>query len=262
MDTKGLNPGAMMTTHALAAALDDILEIATFTDISNNGLQVANDGTLTRVLCGVDANLKLLQTAVEKGAECIVCHHGISWGDSLKYITGLNYAVISQAVRNNIAIYAAHLPLDAHPQYGNNAQICRALGLIEPDSAFDYHGHTIGFTAELPEPLAFEAFAERVRGVISASAAALHFGRDEIRTVGVVSGGAADMADQARKLGVDLFLTGEPSLQGYNLAEQLQQNVIFAGHYPTEIFGVRALSAMIRDELRIPSECIDFKTPF
>jgi dinuclear metal center YbgI/SA1388 family protein len=251
-----------MTAIELAAFLDNILETDNFKDISNNGLQIENEGPLSRVLCGVDANLKLLDLAAEKGAECIVCHHGISWGDSLKRITDLNYRIVSKAIRHNIAVYACHLPLDAHPQYGNNAQICRALGLIEPDSAFDYHGQNIGFTAELPEPLAFSDFAARVRSVISESAAALHFGRDEIRTVGVVSGGAADMTDQARKLGVDLFLTGEPSLQGYNLAEQLRQNVIFAGHYPTEIFGVRALCKMMRDELRIPSECVDFKIPY
>ena len=251
-----------MTTNELAEFLNRTLEIERFKDASNNGLQVANDGTLSKVLCGVDANLKLLNMAKEQGAECIVCHHGISWGDSLKFITGLNYEIISFAVKNNIAIYACHLPLDAHAEYGNNAQICNVLGLIEPDPAFDYHGNSIGFTAELPEAVLFDEMHGRIKKLIAENAQALHFGSESIQKIGVVSGGASDMIDQAHELGVDLYLTGEPSLQGYNLAEQLHQNVIFAGHYATEIFGVRALSELINSELDVSAECIDFKTPY
>ena len=251
-----------MTTNELAEFLNKILEIETFKDVSNNGLQVANDGTLNKVLCGVDANLKLLNKAKECGADCIICHHGISWGDSLKYITALNYEIVSFAIKNNIAIYAVHLPLDAHPEYGNNAQICKTLKLIEPEPAFDYHDQPIGFTAELMEDLSFKEFCKRVNEVISTSFSALNFGNESIRKVGIVSGGAADMIDQAKEIGVDIYLTGETSLQGYNLAEQLKMNVVFAGHYATEIFGVRALSKLIQNELEIPTECIDFKTPF
>jgi len=251
-----------MTTVQLTEFLNKILEIDKFKDVSNNGLQVANDGTLTKVLCGVDANLKLLNEAKECGAECIVCHHGISWGDSLKYITALNYEIVSLAIKNNIAIYACHLPLDAHADYGNNAQICKALNLIEPDPAFDYHGQTIGLTAELEAPLSFEEICGRVNDELSTSFSALNFGPESIQRIGIVSGGAADLIDQARELGVDLYITGEPSLLGYNLAEQLRMNVIFAGHYATEIFGVRALAELIRTELGIPAECIDYKTPF
>ena len=251
-----------MTTNELAEFLNKILEIETFKDVSNNGLQVANDGTLNKVLCGVDANLKLLDKAKECGADCIVCHHGISWGDSLKYITALNYDIISFAIKNNIAIYAVHLPLDAHPEYGNNAQICKALKLIEPEPAFDYHNQPIGFTAELTTALSFKEFCERINETISTSFSALNFGNKNIHKIGIVSGDAADMIDQAKEIGVDIYLTGESSLQGYNLAEQLKMNVVFAGHYATEIFGVRALAKIIQNEFKIYAECIDFKTPF
>ncbi|MDD2600262.1 MAG: Nif3-like dinuclear metal center hexameric protein [Kiritimatiellae bacterium] len=251
-----------MTTIELAEFLNKTLEVEKFKDVSNNGLQVANNGTLTRVLCGVDANLKLLREAKERGADCIVCHHGISWGDSLKHITGLNYELVALAIKSNIAIYGVHLPLDAHPVYGNNAQICKALQLVELDPGFDYHGQNIGYTAELTEALTFEQICTEVTDKISNSFSALNFGSASIRKIGVVSGGAADLAGQAQELGVDLFITGEPSLLGYNLAEQLRINVIFAGHYATEIFGVRALSEVISQELGIPAECVDYKTPF
>lgn len=251
-----------MTTNELAEFLNRTLEVEKFKDASNNGLQVANDGTLTKVLCGVDANLKLLNMAKEQSAQCIVCHHGISWGDSLKYITGLNYEIISFAIKNNIAIYACHLPLDAHVEFGNNAQICKTLGLIEPDPAFDYHENSIGFTAELPEAISFNEVHAKIKSLIAENAQALHFGTEFIQKIGIVSGGAAEMVGQAHDIGVDLYLTGEPSLVGYNQAEQLRQNVVFAGHYATEIFGVRALCELINNELNIPSKCIDFKTPY
>ncbi|MFO7936405.1 MAG: Nif3-like dinuclear metal center hexameric protein [Kiritimatiellia bacterium] len=251
-----------MTTYELAEFLNRTLRIENFRDVSNNGLQLANDGTLSKVICGVDANLKLLEIAKEKGAECIVCHHGISWGDSLRYITGLNYRILSLALKNNIAIYACHLPLDAHDEFGNNAQICKTLGLIEKDAAFDYHGELIGFTAELPQPVSFNEFCDKIKTNITDTFQTLHFGTENIQKVGIVSGGAADMTDQAHDLGVDLFLTGETTLQAYNLAEQLHQNVVFAGHYATEIFGVRALSELINSELGIPAECMNFHIPF
>jgi putative NIF3 family GTP cyclohydrolase 1 type 2 len=184
----------------------------------------------------VDANLKLLAKAKESGADCIVCHHGISWGDSLQYITGLNYEIISFAIKNNIAIYACHLPLDAHAEYGNNAQICKILKLIEAESAFDYHGQNIGFTAELTEALSFDEICARVNNVVSTSFNALNFGTDSIQKIGIVSGGASDLVGEAKELGLDLYLTGEPSLLGYNLAEQLKIHAVFS---VTELFGAK-----------------------
>jgi len=244
----------------LVSLLDDTLECSTFQDASNNGLQIANAGTVTRVVAGVDASMRLLKEAAQRGADCVICHHGISWGDSLKRITGLNHRIVAFAIQHNIALYAAHLPLDAHPRFGNNAQLCKALGLRNLAPAFYYHGNnTIGFTGTYDKPLRLEDFCARVRKAVTLELRMVNFGRDRVRRVGVVSGGAADMLDQAAALGCDVFLTGEPSLQGYNLAENLEQNVVFAGHYATEIFGVRALAALVKRRLSIPAECIDFK---
>ncbi|HRR32694.1 MAG TPA: Nif3-like dinuclear metal center hexameric protein [Kiritimatiellia bacterium] len=243
----------------LVALLDGTLRCSAFQDVSNNGLQIANSGTVSRVVTGVDASLRLLQEAERRGADCVVCHHGLSWGDSLKRITGLNHRLVAFAIRHNIAVYAAHLPLDAHPRFGNNAQLCKALGLHRLSPAFCYHGETIGFSGEYAKPLTFEAFCERVRKAVTPDPRILNFGNNRVRRVGVVSGGASDMIDQAAALGCDVYLTGEPSLQGYNLAENLAQNVVFAGHYATEILGVRALATLITRRLGIPAACIDFK---
>ena len=244
---------------SLVVLLDKTLETAAFRDSSNNGLQIANDGTVTRVVAGVDASLRLLKEAAARGADCVVCHHGLSWGDSLKRITGLNHTLVSFAIEHNIAVYAVHLPLDAHPRYGNNAQLCQALGVVHKSPAFTYHGETIGYTAAYAKAISFSAFCDRIRASVNPDIRILNFGKKEIKTVGVVSGGASDMIDQAADLGVDAFLTGEPSLQGYNLAEHLNQNVVFAGHYATETFGVQALAKLISQRLRIHAEFVDFK---
>jgi dinuclear metal center YbgI/SA1388 family protein len=248
------------TLDALVSLLDTSLDCPAFRDASHNGLQLANrSGAVTRVVAGVDASLRLLKEAAARGAECVVCHHGLSWGDSLARITGLNHRLVSFAVEHNLAVYAAHLPLDAHPRYGNNARLCRALGLSGLKPAFDYHGQIIGFTAAAARPMTFGAFCDRVRVAVNPEIRALAFGAERVRTVGVVSGGASDMIDQAAALGLDVFLTGEPSLQGYNLAENLGMNVVFAGHYATETFGVRALAGLITRKLKIPAEFVDFK---
>jgi dinuclear metal center YbgI/SA1388 family protein len=246
----------------LVSLLDKTLAVDAFRDASNNGLQVANRGTVSKVLTGVDASLRLLQEAAARGAECVVCHHGLSWGDSLKRITGLNHRLVSFAIEHDIAVYAVHLPLDAHPRYGNNAQLCKALGLSRLKPAFAYHGETIGFTASYAKAIPFSAFCDRVRASVNPEARVLDFGQKSVKTVGVVSGGASDMIDQAASLGMDAYLTGEPSLQGYIQAEHLSQNVVFGGHYATETFGVRALAQLIRQKLRLPTEFVDFKIPY
>ncbi len=246
----------------LVGLLDSTLKRESFRDDSHNGLQVANSGRVARVVTGVDASLRLLETAAGLGAQCVVCHHGLSWGDSLARIVGLNHRLVSFALAHDIAVYASHLPLDAHPRYGNNAQLARALGLTRLKSAFPYHGTPIGWVGSLAEPLAFDAFCDRVRRAVTPAIRALDFGRKTVRTVGVVSGGAADMAAAANELGVDVFLTGEPSLQGYILAENLGQPVIYAGHYATETFGVRALAGLITRRLGLPATFADFSLPF
>ncbi len=247
------------TLDSLVSLLDGTLRCSAFQDASNNGLQIANAGTVSRVITGVDASLRLLQEAARRGSDCVVCHHGLSWGDSLKRITGLNHRLVAFAIRHNIAVYAAHLPLDAHPRFGNNAQLCKALGLGRLSPAFCYHGEMIGFSGVYDKPLTLEAFCECVRKAVNPDLRVLDFGKKRIRRVGVVSGGAADMVDQAAALHCDVYLTGEPTLQGYNLAENLEQNVVFAGHYATEVFGVRALASLVTRRLGMPAECVDFK---
>ena len=251
-----------LSAERIARFLDDTLRTDAVRDASNNGLQIASDGPVSQVAVGVDASLRFLKEAAAQGADFVICHHGISWGDSLKRITGFNYELVSFAIRHNIALYASHLPLDAHPLYGNNAQLCKALGLTRLKPAFAYHGETIGFIGHLPKAIPFGDFCATVAEQVNAECRQVAFGAKDVKTVGVVSGGASDMVCQAAELGVDVFLTGESSLQGYTQAENAGMNVVFAGHYATETFGVRALAKRIAQQFRIPATFIDFGIGF
>ena len=242
--------------------LDQTLALNQFTDYSNNGLQIENDQEITHIAFGVDASLRTFHAAVEAGAQLLICHHGLSWGDSLKRITNLNYKLVSYAIHKGLAVYGAHLPLDAHPVYGNNAQLCRLLGLENQRPAFDYHGNLIGFMAERPQPISRDEFASEIREKIAPSIKTAFFGKEKVQRIGVVSGGACEMVDQAFEEGADLFLTGEPGLVGYTLAENLGTNMICAGQYATEVLGVRALKKLIEEKFGLQTSFFDFKIDF
>ncbi len=252
-----------MNLHQLAAFLDSTLNLPAFpADDSNNGLQIENNGHVAKICTGVDASLPFLEEAAARGADLAITHHGLSWRDSLKHITGLNYRLLKSALLRNIALYSAHLPLDAHPALGNNARLAALLGLQGITPFYRYHGMTIGFKGTLPEPLPLENLVALLCEKVNPGLRVHPFGRREIRTIGIVSGGASTGVAEAAAENLDLYLTGEPSLQGYNLAQQLGVTTLFAGHYATERFGVRALGDHIAATFAIPVEHIDFEIPY
>jgi len=251
------------TLADIAAYLDKELAIGEFaTDSSNNGLQVAGPGRVKKVCCGVDASLEFFEEAARRGADLLVCHHGISWGDSLKRITDLNYGRVSTLIRNDMALYGCHLPLDAHPAYGNNAQICHVLGLAKLRRFGLYEGVEIGFQGELPRAMRYDRFKQRVVGKIGKRISTMDFGRKTVKTVAVVSGGGAAELVEAGRKGIDVFLSGEPRLSAYAEAQEYGINAVFAGHYATEVFGVRAVARLLKKKFRLESEFIDLDVPF
>ena len=247
----------------LVKALDEKLCIANFSDVSNNGLQVdSTSNRISKVCTGVDASLPFFEAAAERGADMVVCHHGISWGDSLKYMTGLNFRLVECLMRHHIALWACHLPLDAHPELGNNACLCDVLGLDDRKPFGFYHGQYIGFRGSLPKPVSREALAELLRLKVSPRLDVHPFGTDEIRTVGVISGGGSDSAAEAAKEGLDAFVTGESNLGSHNFCLQSGLNLFASGHYATERFGVRAVGDWIAKTFGISHEFIDFDIPY
>ena len=247
----------MATIESIVSYLDRELDVAAFQDNSHNGLQVANSGVCRRIAVGVDASLAFFKRAAERKADLMICHHGISWGDSLKRITGLNYRRVQYLMEHDLALYACHLPLDAHPTLGNNAQIVRALGLRGVKPFGMYHGRKIGYRGVLPQAMPYADFKQRAKGVFGNMVCTMDFGKRTVRTVAVVSGGAAAEIAEAGQEGIDVYVSGEANLMARNLAEEYGINALFAGHYATETFGVKAVAARLRKRFRLPVEFID-----
>ncbi|MFU8779392.1 MAG: Nif3-like dinuclear metal center hexameric protein [Kiritimatiellia bacterium] len=254
----------MASLQAIVACLDRELNVEAFTDSSHNGLQVENSGIVGKVCCGVDASMSFFEAAAQEGADLVICHHGISWGDSLRRITELNYRRVKFLLQHNIALYACHLPLDAHRVYGNNACIVNALGLRNVLPFGVYHGQSIGFAGRLGKAETIGAFVKRVKGILlrEDDLRVMEFGSPTVKSVAVVSGGAADMVAEAGRKGIDVLLTGEPVLAAYSVAQEYGVHVVFGGHYATETFGVRALGPLLTRQFDVETSFIDMRVPY
>lgn len=247
----------MKKLKTITRFLDTTFKIGDFEDSSNNGLQVENSGTIKKVCCGVDASLQFFKEAKSRGANFLVCHHGISWGDSLKEITDLNYKRISFLMKNDMALYGCHLPLDAHPRYGNNIGLCKDFKLqnLKP---FAIHGNShIGFAGKLPKAMRYSAFKKLAEKKIENRLQTMDFGPKTVKSVAVISGGAAKDIEEAGRLGMDVFLSGEPALAAYSAAQEYGINGIFAGHYATETHGVKQIAKLLKQKFKIPAEFVD-----
>lgn len=249
----------------LVAWLDRTLDLPAFADdYSNNGLQVegASRG-VTKIACGVDATPAFYEEALRRGAQLLLVHHGISWGSSLARIAGPAYRLVAPLVRADAALYAAHLPLDAHPTLGNNAQIAKALGLRLVRPFGTYRGLTIGVRGSFPRAIPWAEAKARFRAICPGGRFdAVDAGRRTVRTVGIVSGGGADECAQAADAGLDAFLTGEFGLQHANELLCRPINLAAGGHYATERFGVRALGEALAEAFGLACELVDLSLPW
>lgn len=251
----------MSNLREITDFLDKILRLQDFPkDSSNNGLQVENAGKVKKICCGVDASMEFFRAAAERGANLLIVHHGMSWGDSLKHITSVNYRRLKYLMDHDMALYACHLPLDAHPRFGNNALICRTLG-IRKTSIFGEH-YRVGRKGTLARPMKLGDFEKLCRKVMARDIVSMSFGKRIVRTVAVVSGGGSSELDEAGRDGLDVFVTGEPRLGAYNSAKEHRINALYAGHYATEVFGVRALAGILGRKFKIPAEFVDLKVKF
>lgn len=229
-------------------------------DKSQNGLQVARRGQeVRRVAFAVDASLETFRRAVECGAELLVVHHGLFWDRPLR-ITGSHYERIRFLVERDLALYAAHFPLDMHPEVGNNACLARALGLVDVAPFGLHSGVKLGCKGRLPAPLPLEEVVALLRVQQAEPVRTLPFGPPLVSTVGVVSGGAAADAVQAVAEGLDLFITGEPSHEIYHHCLEARLHAIFAGHYHSESHGVRALADRLARDTGLETTYLDVPT--
>ena len=226
-------------------------------DGAANGLQVANRGHVTRIAAAVDASLATVKLAIAAQADLLIVHHGLFWSPSHPW-TGRKYELLRLLVENNLAVYSLHLPLDAHPRFGNNARLCAALGLTKLKPFFLSHGGFIGFQTRQKIPRA--DLARRLERATGTKPRVIPGGKSVCEKIGVVTGGAGGDLRQAAAEGVDTFITGEGPHWTYAAAEELGLNVFYGGHYATETFGVKALAAHLSRKFRLPWTFIDHPT--
>ncbi|MBE6435341.1 MAG: Nif3-like dinuclear metal center hexameric protein [Akkermansiaceae bacterium] len=240
--------------------LDTTLRIREIKDapVALNGLQVENNGQVTKVALAVDGSQKTIEDAIAVGADLLILHHGIYWC-GLRPMTGWFKKKIETCLQHNLAIYGAHLPLDLHPELGNNAGIAQALGLSDCTPEVDYHGTLIGVAgtfngtvAELRDKYA-SITGSCITGFVQDAAAPA--GR-----VAVCSGGAGDVIYQMHEKGYRTYLTGEENHWVVNAAQDMGVNILFAGHYATETFGVKALGKLLETQFGLPTVFIDNPT--
>ena len=247
------------TLAALVAHCDKILRTAEIGDYDNaaNGLQAQNGGTVKKIAAAVDASISTIELAIAAKADLLIVHHGLFWTVRQPW-TKKNYALLRLLVKNDLAVYSSHLPLDAHPKLGNNVQLCAALGLKKLKPFFHSHGQTLGFKSQTK--IERTELARRLERATGVKPRVIPGGKDICQWIGVVTGGAGAELKQAAAEGLDTFVTGEGPHWTFGVAEELGLNVLYGGHYATETFGVKALAAHLAQKFGIPWEFLPYPT--
>ena len=236
--------------------LDELLRTHEVGDFAQalNGLQVENSGGLTRIGAAVDATEAVIREAAQAGVDFLIVHHGLFWSGAQR-VTSATYRKTRLMMDADMAIYSAHLPLDIHPEIGNNALLATSIGLQNGVPFFPTAGQNIGllFEAEVSREVLRDHLARAVGGPVHLAPG----GPVLARKVGVVTGGAGGDIVKAAEAGVDTFITGEGPHWSYTAAEELGVNLFYAGHYATETFGVKAAAELVSRRFALPWQFID-----
>jgi dinuclear metal center YbgI/SA1388 family protein len=255
-------------TADILAELDALLEPSRFDDYGPNGLQVPGASQVDTVATGVSANLELFECAADEKAQLLIVHHGLFWGTSPGPIDAALKRRLKILFDADIGLAAYHLPLDAHPELGNNALIGKALGATSLEPFALHHGEPIGFIATLPGGSAGENdgtpaqdLFTRVRELTARDPLVFDPGPPNIRRLAIVSGGGADYITDAIAAGADALLTGEPVERVMSTAREAGVHFIAAGHYATETFGVKALGEHIAQRFGVRHVFLDVPNP-
>ena len=251
----------MPARDELLAFLDGLLEAEAFDDYGPNGLQVPGSEAVKVVVTGVSAHAELFAQASAAGAQLVLCHHGIFWGSPLGPITPQTKARLKALFDADMSLAAYHLPLDAHPEVGNNALICAGLGLERAEAFGEAKGRPVGWIGEASDGLSIGELVARCSSFIGSDPLVFEAGPAEIRRVGILSGSGGSSLEEAIALGLDAFITGEPSEHVMADAREGGIHFIAAGHYATETFGVRRLGDLLAERFGVEHHFIDVPNP-
>jgi dinuclear metal center YbgI/SA1388 family protein len=241
---------------------DELLDAASFSDYGPNGLQVPGRAQVTRVATAVSAHRESIEASVESGADLLLTHHGLFWDFHPRSLSPAMASRLKLALSNDLSIAGYHLPLDAHAEIGNNVLLCRELG-FEPEAAAIgmVKGRAIGAVGRREDGIATTELVARVESRLGREPLVFAEGPGVISSIGIVSGSAASEIHAAIELGLDAFLTGEPSEHVMADAREGGINFIAAGHYATETCGIRSLGEAVAERFGIEHTFLDVPNP-
>ena len=251
----------MSQLKAVISYLDELLAAQDFDDYGPNGLQVPGSGEVSVVATGVSAHRDLFERAAEAGAQLVIAHHGLFWDFHPRSISPAMKERLRVLFDNDMSLAGYHLPLDAHPEVGNNALICEALGLQRGEPFGEHQGRRIGFVGRSAEGVPFEELRRRCAAAFGREPFVWDAGPEVVHRVGVVSGAAASSFGEAIALGLDAFLTGEPAEHVMADAQESGTHFIAAGHYATETFGVRRLGELVAERFGVEHRFLEAPNP-
>ncbi len=255
---RGIFMAIALTT--LVQEADAFLNASRISDYCPNGLQVEGRPQVSRIVSGVTASQALIDAAIEAEADVLLVHHGYFWKGESPCVTGMKQRRLKALLANDISLLAYHLPLDVHPEVGNNVQLARQLGIVVEGPLEPENPRTVGLVGSLEEPMNAADFARHVQQVLGREPLLVE-GEGLIRRVGWCTGGGQGYIDTAIAAGVDLYLTGEASEQTVHSARENGVSFIAAGHHATECYGVQALGDHLARRFALEHLFIDCPNP-
>lgn len=249
----------MVSLEEVVTYLDRELQTSSIADYPGamNGLQLQNSGKISRLIAAVDASLPVIESVAAEGRGLLIVHHGMFW-QGAQPVTGAFYRKIRTAMDADLAVYSSHLPLDIHPEWGNNVQLARAIGLRNVSSFLDQKGTKIGLRGD------WSGSRNELLGILEkflgTPAHLSPGGSESVSKIGIVTGGAGSEVSKVAAIGVDTFITGEGPHWSYPLAQELGINLIYGGHYATETSGVQALAQALSSRFGLPWTFLDHPT--
>jgi dinuclear metal center YbgI/SA1388 family protein len=252
----------MAGRDAIVAFLDELLDAPSWPDYGPNGLQVPGAREVRRVVTGVSAHAELFAHAAAAEAQMVLSHHGILWDKAPRAITPAHKDRLRILFDADLSLAAYHLPLDAHPEVGNNALICAALGLERAEPFAEHRGRAIGWVGHAHgDGIPAAELLARCAGAFGREPLAFAEGPATVRRVGVVSGGGAGSLSEAVARGLDAFVTGEPSEPAMADAREAGIHFVAGGHYATETLGVRRLGELVAERFAVEHVFVDIPNP-
>ena len=251
----------MASLNELTEYINGYLRIGSFKDYCPNGLQVEGRQDVNSVVTGVTASQALIDKACDKKADAILVHHGYFWRNEDERITGMKRKRIATLLKNDISLLAYHLPLDAHPEVGNNVQLARRLE-IQVDGELRNNPHSVcGLTGYLQKPMPAAAFKQQIDAVLNRESTHIHAGTSDITTIGWCTGAGQNFINVAVEADLDAYISGEISEQTTHIAREAGIHYFAAGHHATERYGIRALGEHLEYKFGLQHEFIDIDNP-